>query len=96
MIHLGLQVNPFEHTFTGDFDVFSKLAGLSFDLYAVMKKFLKVRAIEDTIGSRLGVINSELVLNSGSFGGGGLGLEIGVSLLRRELSKAVPRATDHG
>lgn len=40
-----------------------------------MKELLKVRAVEDAIGSWLGVVDNELVLNGGGFGSSGLGLE---------------------
>jgi len=63
---------------------------------------LEGRTIKDTVAGWLGVINDELVLSSSGFSGSGLGLrdtgrrkkKPSVSLLRRELSKAVP-GTNH-
>ena len=61
-------------TLAGDLHVLTELASLSLDLDTVMKVLLKGRTVKDTIASRTGVVNDELVLRS-SLGGGGLGLE---------------------
>lgn len=63
------------HTFTGDFDAVPKLAGLAIYLDAVVEKLLEVCTIKDAVGSWLGVVDNKLVLDSGSFGSSGLGLE---------------------
>lgn len=76
MIHLKHYQYSQEHTITGDFNVVSKLAGLSLNLYTIVEKFLKVCSVEDAIRSRLGVVDNELVLNSRCFGSSGLGLEV--------------------
>ena len=80
-----------------DLDVVTELARLAIDLDTVVQELLEGRAVKDTVVGRTGVVNDELVLSSGNFGGSGLGLEHHteekgeprISLLRRELSKAV-------
>lgn len=62
-------------TITNNLNIVSKLSGFALDLDAVMKKLLKVRTVEDTICGRFGVVDDELVFNSGGFGSGGLGLK---------------------
>lgn len=81
-----------------------------------MEVFFEFGAVKDTVRSRLGVVDDELVL-CGFEGGGSLGLDVhntefeaerrrksekreetvsnGISLLRRALSKAINRDTDH-
>lgn len=88
-------------TLAGDLDIVTELAGLALDLNAVVQELFEGCAIKDTVRGRAGVVNDELVLGSSRFSGGGLGLHYrgkrekpSVSLLRRELSKAV-LGTDH-
>ena len=90
-----------ERTITVNLDALPELAGLAIDLDTVVQELLESRTVEDTVASRLGVVDDELVLSSSRLSGGGLGLhgekrqrENPVSLLRRGLSKAVG-ATDH-
>jgi len=40
-----------------------------------VEELLEVRAVKDTIGSWLRIVDDELVLNSRGFGSGSLGLE---------------------
>jgi hypothetical protein len=75
------------------------LAGLSIHFDAIMKKLLEVCTVKDTVGRRLGIIDSKFMFGGGSLPCRCLGLNgekrHGVSLLRRALSKATP-GTDHG
>jgi hypothetical protein len=72
-----------EHTIANDLDAVAEVARLAFDLDAVVKVLLKGSAVEDTVGSRLRVIDDELVLSSSGLAGGGLG-----SLCHAEQSNA--------
>jgi hypothetical protein len=40
-----------------------------------VEELLKIRTVENTVCSWLGIVNDELVLNSRGFGNGGLGLK---------------------
>lgn len=62
-------------TIAVDLDVVTELARLAIDLDTVVQELLEGRAVKDTVVGRTGVVDDELVLSSGSFGGSGLGLE---------------------
>jgi len=57
----------------GDLDIVTELTGLSLYLDTIMEVLLEGSTVEDTVTSRTGVINDELVLSS-SLSGSGLGL----------------------
>lgn len=61
-------------TVTGDLHTFAQLAGLAIDLDTVVEELFEIRSVENTISSRLRVVNDEFVLCSNSLSGGGLGL----------------------
>ena len=84
------------HTIPGYFYVITKLASLALDLDAIMQELFEIRTVKNTVICRLRVVDDEFMLCSRSFASGSFGLEkfAGVSLLRRELSKAVP-GTNH-
>jgi len=76
-------------TVTGDLHILAELAGLTLDLDAVMEELFESGTVENTVCSGFRVVDDELVLDSGRFGGGGLRLDKrnGVSLLRRDSAK---------
>ena len=60
-------------TIAVNFDVVTKLTGLSVDLDAVVEVLLEGSAVEERVRSRLAVVERELALGV-NLGGGGLGL----------------------
>lgn len=73
-------------------DIVAELAGLTVELCAVMEKLFKVGAVEDPVSDRTRVVDDEFVFRRRGLWGGRLNHQ-GVSLLRRELSKALPGLT---
>ena len=80
----------------------AELTSLAIDLDTVVQELLEGRAVKDTVARRTRVVDDELVLSSSRFSGSGFGLEeqeetkyTMISLLRRELSKAVLGVTNH-
>ena len=73
--------------------IITQLANLAFNLYTIVEVLFEIGAIKNTVSRRLGEVDDEFVLHRGTFSSGGLGLEEmqkpSVSLLRRELSKAI-------
>ena len=57
-------------TIAVNFDVVTKLTGLSVELDAVVEVLLEGRAVKDTIGSGARVVNDKLMLGSRLSGGG--------------------------
>ena len=52
-----------------DLDIVTKVSGLVADLNSVVQKLFECSPVENTISGRAGVVDNELVLSGGSFGG---------------------------
>lgn len=52
-----------------DLDVVTKVSGLVVDLNPVVQELFESSTVENTISGRTGVIDNELVLSGGNFGG---------------------------
>jgi len=57
-----------------DLHIFTKLASLSVDLYAIVQELFEVGTIEDLVSSRFGIVDNEFVLSS-NFSGSSFGLQ---------------------
>ena len=84
-------------TFLDNSDIFPKVSSFAIDFHFVVQELLKVTPVKDTIVCGLREVDVELVLHSSRLR---RRLRLNktqcvVSLLRRDLSKAVPKHTDH-